>query len=389
VTQAFHDFPNAPSPCLEGTREQLIADIFAWFDNLDSSCGHVFWLNGLAGTGKSAVARTIADRAQHQGRLAATFFFSRNSANTREPSAIIPTIAYQTALSLPSIRRVICAALDFDPRVRDRSAVVQARILLDNISRAAVSGGPFLVVLDALDECHMENGCPGGDAVPQLLEKLGSLGHIKFLITSRVEAPIQRMLTNVSSRVALHDIEQSIVQRDIHHYLHRSFTQLARYRNLVLPFPSASQLDELVQRAGSLFVYAAMVVRWISAPGARPSLRLQQVLANDEDEMPFQHKFLDNMYTEILSEAAETSGDPKKHERALKNVISTVVLLQEPVHASALVILVGEERRAASFRCFPPYSSLTSSSPHPSVCSTHRFPSSSCPRSDAAMIDSW
>jgi hypothetical protein len=335
------------------------------------------------------VARTVADRARKQGRLAATFFFSRNLAETRQPSAIISTIAYQLALHLPSIRPLICAALDADRHVRDRDIVAQAETLLEPVSRTAISDGPFLVVLDALDECRFEYGRQGGDAVPKLLEKFGSMGHIKFLITSRVEAPIQRMLTSVRSRVALHDMEMSIVQSDVHHYLHRSFTQLARDRNLALPFPSASQLDELVQRAGSLFVYAAMVVRWISAPGARPSLRLQQVLANDEDEMPFQHKFLDNMYTEILSEAAETSGDPKKHERALKNVISTVVLLQEPVHASALVILVGEERRAASFRCFPPYSSLTSSSPHPSVCSTHRFPSSSCPRSDAAMIDSW
>jgi hypothetical protein len=294
VTEAFHNSPNAPSPCSEGTREQLIADIFAWFDNVDSSCEHVFWLNGLAGTGKSAVARTFADRARKQGRLAATFFFSRNLAETRQPSAIIPTIAYQLALHLPSIRPLICAALDADRHVRDRDIVAQAETLLEPVSRTAISDGPFLVVLDAL-----------------------------------------------------HDMEMSIVQSDVHHYLHRSFTQLARDRNLALPFPSASQLDELVQRAGSLFVYAAMVVRWISAPGARPSLRLQQVLANDEDEMPFQHKFLDNMYTEILSEAAETSGDPNQHERALKNDISTVVLLQEPVHASALVILVGEERRAA------------------------------------------
>jgi hypothetical protein len=345
VTAAFHDARNAPGPCMEDTRQQLIADIFAWFNNPDPSSERIFWLNGLAGTGKSAVARTIADCAQKQGCLAATFFFSRNSANTREPSAIIPTIAYQTALCLPSIRQVICAALDSDRHVRDRGAVVQARILLDDITRAAVSGGPFLVVLDALDECHMENGRPGGDAVPQLLEKLGSLGHIKFLITSRVEAPIQRMLDSVKSRVALHDIEKSIVQSDVHRYLHRSFTQLARDRELALPFPSAYDLDELVRRAGTLFVYAATVAKWISDPEDQPLLRLRHVLEKDEDEVTYQHKFLDDMYSEILVQAAKTLGNPEKHESALKNVISTVVLLQEPVRASALAILTGEKDR--------------------------------------------
>jgi hypothetical protein len=348
VTAAFHDARNAPSPCMEDTRQQLIADIFAWFNNPDPSSERIFWLNGLAGTGKSAVARTIADHAQEQGRLAATFFFSRNSADTREPSAIIPTIVYQMALYLPSIRLRICAALDSDRHARDRGVVVQARILLNNISHATVSGGPFLVVLDALDECHLENGRQGGDAVPQLLEKFESLGHIKFLITSRVEAPIQRMLKSVRSRVALHDIEKSTVQSDIHRYLHRSFTQLARDRELVQPFPSACDLQELVRRAGSLFVYAATVAKWISDPEDQPSLRLRRVLEKDEDEVTYQHKFLDNMYSEILAQAAKTLGNPEKHERALKNVISTVVLLQEPVRASALAILAGDKDRADS-----------------------------------------
>jgi WD40 repeat protein len=348
VTEAFHDAKNAPGPCMEDTREKLIADISAWFNNSDPSCERAFWLNGLAGTGKSAVARTIADRAQQQGRLAATFFFSRNSAGTREPSAIIPTIAYQMALCLPSIRLPICAALDSDRHVRDRGVAVQTRILLDNMSSAAVPNGPFLVVLDALDECHLENGRPGGDAVPNLLEKFGSLGSIKFLITSRVEAPIRRMFDSLTSQVALHDIEKSIVQKDIHRYLDHSFAELARDRQLALPFPSGSELDEVVRRAGSLFVYAATVAKWISQPEAQPLLRLREVLDKDEDEVPYQHKFLDDMYSEILMQAAKTSSNPRKHECALKNVISTVVLLQEPVPASALAVLAGEEIRTAA-----------------------------------------
>jgi WD40 repeat protein len=348
VKEAFHNASNAPTPCLEGTREQLISDIFDWFTNADPSCEHVFWLSGLAGTGKSSVARTVADRAQEEGRLAATYFFSRNTAATRAPSAIIPTIVYQLALSRISFRSIICADIDSDRDVRDREVAVQAKTLLDNVSRKAVSDGPFLVVLDALDECYFENGRQGGDAVPKLLEKFRPLGHIKFLITSRVEAPIQRMFDNIRSQVALHDIEKDIVQKDIHHYLDHSFTELARDRKIAPPFPPASELNELVRRAGSLFVYAATVTKWISQPEAQPLLRLREVLDKDEDEMPYQHKFLDDMYLEILSQAAKTSSNPRKHECALKNVISTVVLLQEPVPASTLAILAGEQTRTAA-----------------------------------------
>jgi hypothetical protein len=348
VTEAFHNSVNAPSPCLKGTREQLIADIFDWFNDADPSREHVFWLNGLAGTGKSAVARTVTDRAQEQGGLAATFFFSRNTVATRTPSAIIPTIAYQLALSLPSFRPTICSNVDSDRHVRDRGVAVQAKTLLDNVSRTAISDGPFLVVLDALDECHLENGRQGGDAVPMLIEKFRPLRGFKILITSRVEAPIQRMLNGLKGQCALHEIEKSIVQSDIHHYLHHSFTELARDRNLALPFPPTRELDELVRRAGSLFIYAATVARWISDPEDEPLLRLKQVLEKDEDEVTYQHKFLDDMYSEVLVQAAKTSRNPRKHECALKNVISTIVLLQEPVRASALALLAGEETRTAA-----------------------------------------
>jgi WD40 repeat protein len=348
VKEAFHNAPNAPTPCLEGTRQELISDIFDWFDNADPSCERVFWLNGLAGTGKSSVARTIANRAQDQGRLAATYFFSRNTATTRAPTAIIPTIVYQLALSLFSFQSIICANIASDRDVRDREVAAQAKTLLDNLSRQAVSDGPFLVVLDALDECYLENGRQGGHAVPELLEKFRPLGHLKVLITSRVEAPIQRMFDNIKSQVTLHDIEKNVIQSDIHHYLDHSFTELACDRKIALSFPPASELDELVRRAGSLFVYAATVAKWISQPEAQPLLRLREVLDKDEDEVPYQYKFLDDMYSEILSQAAKTSSNPRKHECALKNVISTVVLLQEPVPASALAVLAGERTRTAA-----------------------------------------
>jgi WD40 repeat protein len=345
VPEAFHDSPNAPTPCLGGTREKLLRDIFTWFDNPDPSGEHVFWLNGLAGTGKSAVARTVADHVKQQGRLAATFFFSRNTVATRAPSAIIPTIVSQLARYWPSIKPAICAAVSSDPLIRDRGVKAQAKILFDNVPWAAVLDGPFLVVLDALDECHVENGRQGGEAVPMLLDTFRSLGCVKFLITSRDEGPIRRMFDTFQSKIALHDIEQTIVQSDIHHYLQHSFAELARERNLIHPFPPARELNELVRRAGSLFIYAATVTKWISDPGARPLLRLQQVLDKDEDEMPYQHKFLDDMYCEILCQAAKTSGNPRKHECALRNVISTVVLLQEPVRISALAILAREQDR--------------------------------------------
>jgi hypothetical protein len=319
----------------------------AWFEDADPSRERVFWLNGLAGTGKTTVARTIADRAYAQGRLAAAFFFSRNNATTRAPAAIIPTLVYQLAHYQPAFRPHVSAAVASDKDVRDRAITAQARTLLNSLSASDVPNRPLLVVLDALDECHLENGCEGGEAIPLLLAKLAFVPSIKVLITSRAEDTIKNMFDGFADKIALHDIEADIVQSDILHYLEYSLAELARTRKLPLPFPKADALEELVRRSGTLFIYAATVIKWVSQPKAQPSLRLEQVLEQDADELSFQYKTLDTMYAQILSQAAETSGNPRVHERALKNILSTVVLLQEPMRAAALGILADKEKKAS------------------------------------------
>jgi hypothetical protein len=348
VREAFHDASNASEVCLAGTREQLLLDLAAWFDDRDPDRERVFWLNGLAGTGKTTVARTIAARAHKQERLAATFFFSRNIAATRAPSVILPTIAYQLAHYQQAFRSSVCAAIASDEDVSTRAISAQANILFNQVELVSVSNEPLLIVLDALDECYVEGSCEGGDAIPLLLTKLGSLPYIKILITSRVEDTIKLMFDRMAHQLALHDIEADIVQGDIQLYFKHRLTSLAHSRKLPLPFPTNDALDELVRRAGTLFIYAATVVKWVSDPKAQPMLRLQQVLEQDVEEVAFQHRMLDGMYTQLLEQAAETTGNPKPHERALGKILSAVVLLQEPVHPSALAVLVDEEKRASA-----------------------------------------
>jgi hypothetical protein len=333
--------------CLAGTRQKLLADLFTWFDDVDPARERVFWLNGLAGTGKTTVARTIATRAYKQGRLAAAFFFSRNVAVTRSPSAILPTIAYQLAHYQHPFRTAVCAAVGANRDVRDRGIATQADVLFSNLRGVTVPDTPLLIVLDALDECYLENGREGGDTVPLLLARFASVPSVKILITSRVEDTLKHMLGGVTN-LALHNIEADIVQSDILHYLKQTLGEHARVRKLPLPFPTDDALHELVMRAGTLFIYAATVVKWVSDSKADPKLRLQQVLDQDVEETAFQHKLLDGMYLQIIAEAAQTSGNPLPHERALANVLSTVVLLQEPMHAPTLASLAGEGQRAGA-----------------------------------------
>jgi signal recognition particle GTPase len=81
VKTAFHDRAGAPVPCLEGTRVQLLEDMTRWM--ADTNDKTVFWLTGVAGTGKTTVAKSIADMASKDKYLVITFFFSHTSADRR------------------------------------------------------------------------------------------------------------------------------------------------------------------------------------------------------------------------------------------------------------------------------------------------------------------
>lgn len=58
--------------CHPDTRVALLKEIYKWADNPDGDC--IFWLQGMAGTGKSTISRTVAHRLAERGELGASFF---------------------------------------------------------------------------------------------------------------------------------------------------------------------------------------------------------------------------------------------------------------------------------------------------------------------------
>ncbi|RYP55222.1 hypothetical protein DL770_010934 [Monosporascus sp. CRB-9-2] len=69
----FNSYSKQHQPtCLSDTRVDLLKEIYNWADGQDERC--IFWLNGLAGTGKSTTARTVARKYFERGGLGASFF---------------------------------------------------------------------------------------------------------------------------------------------------------------------------------------------------------------------------------------------------------------------------------------------------------------------------
>ena len=135
--------------CLRGTRESVLDDIMQWAK--DPQERHVFWLNGLAGTGKSTIAQTFAEMVADNGTLGASFFCSRDYLDRKELKNIFPTLSYQLACRYPAFRTQIVGAIKQDPSVACNSLISQLKdLIVDPLSSVGIS---CVIIVDALDEC--------------------------------------------------------------------------------------------------------------------------------------------------------------------------------------------------------------------------------------------
>ena len=87
--------------CLRGTRRNVLLQLEDWLENEQGP--RVFWLNGLAGTGKSTITQTFAEITFAEGKLGASFFCSRNFEDRSNIRAIFPTLAFQLAYRYPPL----------------------------------------------------------------------------------------------------------------------------------------------------------------------------------------------------------------------------------------------------------------------------------------------
>ncbi|KAF8958907.1 hypothetical protein BDZ97DRAFT_1632957, partial [Flammula alnicola] len=100
--------------CHPNTRIAVLERFMHWILASDDREVLIMWLYGPAGSGKSAIAQTIAERCFTFGILARFFFRLSDPARNRGDS-LIPTIAYQVATTIPETRVRLESVIERDP----------------------------------------------------------------------------------------------------------------------------------------------------------------------------------------------------------------------------------------------------------------------------------
>ncbi|KAM0720711.1 hypothetical protein Q7P37_004848 [Cladosporium fusiforme] len=355
-TAAFDSIDEERLPrCLENTRVQLQEDVERWIN--DPSSASFFWLQGVAGTGKSTIARTIAKTLHDHGLLGASFFFKRSHAERGNADLFFSSIATQLAGSIPGLGCEMAKVLEVEAGGYKKGVSTQFNELLlnplRNIQRPPqVNQLGLFILIDALDECDVE-GHRNEDAsqILEMLSRLKEIQHLRLrmIVTSRLEFPVElgfaRMSTEEHRDLVLHEIAYDHVEHDIQVFFKARLSSIRvelcirRKRDVLRKdWPGDAVIQELTQRSMPLFIFASTVCKFIADSRFAPQDQMQKILDNHESLQ------LDSTYLLVL-ETLIPKSDLTSDRRAeilsdFRDIIGLIIFSTEPPSISTIAALL-------------------------------------------------
>jgi len=315
-----------------------------WCEDPNSKC--IFWLNGMAGTGKSTIARTVAQELAEKKRLAASFFFTRGKKDISHSHMFFTTIAAQLANSLPVLRASISDAIDNNADIFQQGLREQwNQLILNPLKSAPTRSIQLVVVIDALDECDSMQDI---QLILQLIAEAKDLVtvRIKIFLTSRPEVPIFDRFRQLSGEAyqdfILHNIPLDTVNGDISTFFRQKLSALKAKHGLGTPWPDELIIKQLVERAAGLFIYAATTLRFIQDGIDGPEEQLSLIL-NTTKSSRSATEHLDGIYTTLLQHLVlGNRGDQECEElaRRFRQVVGSIVVMFNTMPARNLAQLL-------------------------------------------------
>ena len=329
--------------CLKGTRRTVLDEIELWAQDLSKP--PVYWLNGLAGTGKSTIALTVAERMSADGQLGASFFCSRDFEGGRNLQFIFPTIAAQLARRYPKFRSILVPLVRLDTEiVREALYGQMDKLIVQPLLESEIS---TVIVIDALDEC--EDNQPASAILSVLGQFMKDLPKVKFFVTGRPEPRIRRgfhhpLLANVTNMFVLHEVESSQVKGDIQLFYKHNFSEITSCQQGLVGWPTDEQVDLLCQQAAGLFVYAMATVKFIDQRNKNPKKQLDWLIQSQDSGSEGKTNLgnnttLDLLYMSILYEAF--SNNEPEDDAKVQSVLGAVILAANPLSPSTIATLLG------------------------------------------------
>ncbi|PVF91689.1 hypothetical protein CPB86DRAFT_791874 [Serendipita vermifera] len=224
--------------CLQGTRIKTLEAIRRWVDNQESA-QWMFCLLDVAGSGKSTVAKHMAEEWIDGTRLVARFFFSRDTTETMSTNRFCSTVAELFAGRSTVFKAALSKFVDSPDLSFEKRFEGMITIPLKALN------GPAILTIDALDECN--NEYQGRDELLQTLARQRkSVPRLRVLVTGRPEPEIKRWAEASGGYTNFSKLEGG--SRDVELYIES--------RLQTIPIDDRRRLYSVLQQAEGLFIWA-------------------------------------------------------------------------------------------------------------------------------------
>ncbi|KAJ3532804.1 hypothetical protein NM208_g8270 [Fusarium decemcellulare] len=276
--------------CQEGTQTAARKRIHHWINKeVEPS---MRWIYTPAGTGKSTLARTMADKLTKTSQIVAGYFFKQGEASRNRVSYLFPTIASRLIVTVPHYEATLRKSFKSNPNTD-----------IDRLSSTKV------IIIDALDEC--DNLHRATDII-KLLQCLQDLKTLRLM-----EAGHGNLLPLITDYV--HDISS-----DIEVVLRTAFGKIQTEASLEDAWLTERQFRHVLERA--------------THPSS-PVSSMPQLYSNT---FTTDRVKLDQMYAIVFetldsnTETGESGYVTMLEQKTLQKILGAIVLVAEPLQAATL-----------------------------------------------------
>ncbi|TFK32110.1 hypothetical protein BDQ12DRAFT_739573 [Crucibulum laeve] len=306
------------SKCHPGTRMDILDTISNWVHD-KSSQYQIMWLQGDPGSGKSAIAYSLA-HLESDKSLLGTFFFSHDDPCCNNERCLFINIALYITRRLHQSRGVITSNIVNDLFIFLRSTREQFQKLVIEPMQVFSDTNPpdrFLLIIDGLDECR---GDEIQESIVMLLGDAISSGQLplRILFTSQPSPHLMAAFSSPAIGKVTRSLDLGSINAsdDIRLFVKDEFSRIYKKFDLSkdhypVSWPGNDVIEELVSRSSGLFLYPSIVLQYIAGrrsdiPPAELPRFIRAWNEGYECEGPFAE--LDLLYHTILSRHSDTSG---------------------------------------------------------------------------------
>ncbi|EMD36699.1 hypothetical protein CERSUDRAFT_123782 [Gelatoporia subvermispora B] len=328
---SFTSALNEEKSCLQiGTRRAILQDLAKWAAQCESE-KRVYVLYGEAGLGKSSISHAFC-RQLPEGHLGASFFFLSTPEECSDAYRVIPTIAYQLAESIPSLRPQIANATRRLQAEGDQSPEQQLRALildpLGNLMKA-VMPSTVVFVLDDVDRCV---NAPA-TIVPSVLQLLCEAAHeipfLRILIVTRPETYILDALRSSQHSHVVHwrDLRKDgDTDNDIRLFIEKRLGKSTAAGGFQLLTQRPNAITMLTQLSDGLFMWAMTATCLLLQNGCDAVRIFDTVLASPKARaLPRAYERLDEFYMTILKRSFDPFREHTKQMDQVRQVLAWLV----------------------------------------------------------------